>query len=188
MQLSDTNMPREMREAVEATMQPGEKLVHAETPQVPMLLNTNAGNMGYLFALALAFIAGIALFQEEPSPLVATILFTLSIAALFVQLRVRAQWRGAHYLLTSQRAIICRQDFFRGIKVQEFPLNPDLVVDVRNNPQGGGHIIFDDSEWTIGLLWVKDVEKTRQILENLLQGTTSPEKNAPSSPRSRNWR
>lgn len=175
MKLSDTDLSREMREAVEATMQPGEELVHAEAPQVPFLVDLNGGNAGYGIALVVMVFAGIVLYQEGETWENPVILSTIAIVVLSIQLRVHALRRGARYLLTTRQAIICKSGFFGGIKLRTYTLQPNVVEEVETNRHGRGHIIFDYTDYSvngqhlpIGFLWLANVSTTQQILQKLL--------------------
>ena len=175
MKLSDTDLSREMREAVEATMQPGEELVHAEAPQVPFLVDLNGGNAGYGIALVVMVFAGIVLYQEGETWENPVILSTIAIVVLSIQLRVHALRRGARYLLTTRQAVICKSGFFGGIKLRTYTLQPNVVEEVETNRHGRGHIIFDYTDYSvngqhlpIGFLWLANVSTTQQILQKLL--------------------
>lgn len=89
--------------------------------------------------------------------------------------------RGARYLLTTQRAIICRQGFFGGVKLRVFGLHPGMTEEVQQDRFGRGHLVFDYTDYAvngdhlpIGFLWLRDVNATLEVLNGLLE-TASPE-------------
>lgn len=164
-----------MREAVEAAMQPGEEPVHAEAPQVPLLVDLTGGNTGYVIALIATALAGVVLYQGEETWETPVILSAIAVVALSIQLRVHTLRRSARYLLTTKQAIICKSGFFGGIKLRTYTLQPDVVEEVETNRHGRGHIIFDYTDYSvngqhlpIGFLWLANVSTTQQILQKLL--------------------
>ncbi len=181
MKLSDTDLSREAREAVESGMKPGEELVRVDTPQVPFLVDLSGGNIGYVVVLVMLAFMGVVLWQGEKEPDLLAILSAVAAVGLGIQLRMQALRRGARYLLTTQRAIICRQGFFGGGKLQVFGLHPGMTEEVQQDRLGRGHLVFDYTDYAvngehlpIGFLWLRDVNATLEVLNGLLE-TVSPE-------------
>lgn len=179
MKLSDTDLSREMREAVESGMESGEELVRAETPQVPFLVDLPGGNVGYVVAVIMLAFMGAALWQGEEDPSVPAILTTIAVTALGIQLRLQALRKGARYLLTTKRAIICKRGFFGGVKLRAFNLHPGMTEEVQQNRNGRGHLVFDYTDYSvnhqhlpIGFLWLQDVNATLAVLNSLLEKVT----------------
>lgn len=181
MKLSDTDLSREAREAVESGMKPGEELVRVDTPLVPFLVNLSGGNVGYVVALVMLAFMGVALWQGEEDPGLLSVISAVAVTGLGIQLRMQALRRGARYLLTTQRAIICRQGFFGGVKLRVFVLHPGMTEEVQQDRFGRGHLVFDYTDYAvngdhlpIGFLWLRDVNATLEVLNGLLE-TVSPE-------------
>lgn len=181
MKLSDTDLSREAREAVESGMKPGEELVRVDTPQVPFLVDLSGGNIGYVVVLVMLAFMGVVLWQGEEEPDLLAILSAVAAVGLGIQLRMQALRRGARYLLTTQRAIICRQGFFGGVKLQVFGLHPGMTEEVQQDRLGRGHLVFDYTDYAvngehlpIGFLWLRNVNATLEVLNGLLE-TVSPE-------------
>lgn len=181
MKLSDTDLSREAREAVESGMKPGEELVRVDTPQVPFLVDLAGGNVGYVVVIVMLAFMGVMLWQGDKDPAALSVLSAVAVTALGIQLRMQALRRGARYLLTTQRAIICKQGFFGRVKLRAFGLHPGMTEEVKQNRRGRGHLVFDYTEYAvngehlpIGFLWLRDVNATLEVLNGLLE-TVSPE-------------
>ncbi len=178
MRLSDTDYDPEMRGTLEQVLEQGEEIRWCGSPDggfpISMVIGVFFFSLAWVAIPAVIVTMGV---QEDGwSPVLILPLAFMLVGLLLPlgMLRYRKQQRRAVYVLTEKRAVLLEPKMFSGVKVYTYPVEADMLQEVRKKKNGSGSLVFDYSDIVVngkpqprGFLYIRDVEKPLALLREM---------------------
>ncbi|MGN0836111.1 MAG: PH domain-containing protein [Akkermansia sp.] len=159
MKLSDTDLSREWRAAVEEELLRGEQFRWCTRPIPCCLTSSSISQMlfGIPWTAITALVSGgfaMEMFSGKValSMCIFSVFFfipfwCIAVYMLSAPLRMRRSLERTLYVVTDRRALVMAPGWFGRRRTEVYPLEPDMVMKVRRKSDGSGDLVFETDDY-----------------------------------------